>query len=226
MTPPASATASTTGTPPMRLLSAPASPFGRKVKIVAHIKGLADQIRIEQVDTRAPGNTPLKAANPLGKIPVLILADGTALYDSREICEYLDHIVPAGSPTLFPSWDQGRAHMLTRAALADGLMQAAVLIVYEERYREPHERSASWVARQQSKVDAALEAMSLEVGMRQGNGVAGSNPLSYDRIATACALGYLDLRFAGAWRHKHPALVAELDRFAAQVPAYAATMPT
>ena len=203
----------------MRLLSAPPSPFGRKVKIVAHMKGLMDRIGIEHTDTRDPANATLRQANPLGKIPVLILADGTRLYDSHVICEYLDSLAP--SPVLFAPAGLDRYLALTRAALADGIMEAGVLMVYEERFREPQQRSASWVMRQQSKVDAGLAA--LEAAAARGELAWGANP-TYDHVSIGCALGYLDLRFGGQWRGGHPHLVSWLDRFAVAVPGFGATV--
>ena len=204
----------------MRLLSAPASPFVRKVAMTARIKGVMDQIVIETTDTRQPGNAVLAAANPLSKIPALVLADGTQLYDSRVICEYLDTLAPA--PLLFqPSLRHPgteRFVMLTRAARADGMMEAAVLIVYEERFRPADKRVPEWVARQQAKIDAGLAAFAAKPP-------AWSVHPDYSHVALAAALGYFDLRFAGAWRDQHPGLASWLDRFAAAVPAYAATLP-
>ncbi|MBX9926466.1 MAG: glutathione S-transferase [Hyphomicrobiaceae bacterium] len=209
----------------MRLLSAPASPFGRKVKIVAHLKGLAGRIAIEATDTRDPSNLTLREANPLGKIPVLILDDGTTIYDSHVICEYLDGLAP--TTTLFPPSGRARAMALTRAALADGIMEARVLMVYEERFREPPERSATWVARQQSKSDAGLAALDRAAadGVLDWSSTSSAHP-TYDHVAIACALGYLDLRFPGSWREGHPSLVAWLDRFSAAVPSFETTRAT
>ena len=198
----------------MRLLSTAASPFGRKVKLTAALKGVRDQITVEETDTRGQGKTTLSAANPLGKIPVLILADGHTFYDSKVICEYLDSLTP--SPVLFPPSGLPRFTCLTRAALADGIAEAALLIVYESRYRTPDMHVAEWIARQQSKIDAGLAA--LETAPPTWT----SHP-DYGHVTLACALGYLDLRFAGAWRPSHPGLVAWLDTFATAVPAFEAT---
>ena len=201
----------------MRLLFASASPFVRKTVMTAHIKGLMDQITIEPTDMRGSGNAALWAANPLAKIPALVLEDGTSLYGSAVICEYLDTLAPA--PRLFPPVGLARCRMLTRASLADGLMEAAVLIVYEERFRPAEKRVPEWVARQQAKVDSALAALAADPPPWPGRP-------AYSDIALAAALGYLDFRFAGAWRAHHPALVAWLDRFKCDVPAYAQTAPT
>ncbi len=221
----------------MRLLSSPPSPFGRKVNIVAHMKGVVNRIAIEATDTRASASATLHQANPLGKIPALILDDGSTLYDSKVICEYLDGLAPA--PMLFPA-DQAladgdvpvraplRALALTRAALADGIMEARILMLYEERYREPHERSASWVERQKSKSDAGIAALERAAAAGELNWSANPDAAhpTYDHVAIACALGYLDLRFPGSWRNTNPHLVAWLDRFAATVPSFETTRAT
>jgi glutathione S-transferase len=199
----------------MKLYSAPPSPFGRKVKITAYVKGLIGQIKIEPTDTRVAVNPELAAANPLSKIPALVLSDGTQLYDSKVICEYLDSLVP--TPALFPSSGLDRYKCLTGAALADGIAEAALLIVYEERYRPADKRVSEWIARQQIKVDAGLAAL------EAAPPVWNTHP-DYSHIAVACALGYLDLRFAGAWRAGHPKLVAWLEKFAAEVPAFGETV--
>lgn len=194
------------------LRSSPASPFGRKVKITAAVLGLSDRIEITATDTTDPAD-PIRTQNPLGKIPALVLEDGSALFDSRVIVEYLDHlagggrVIPAG-PERFPE--------LRLQALADGIADAALLQVYEVRFRPEEGRNEAWVANQAGKVArglAALEAAPPALGTTPGIGA----------IALACALGYLDLRFAGAWRAGHPALAAWLDRFAAAVPAFEAT---
>jgi glutathione S-transferase len=196
----------------LTLRSSPASPFGRKVKIAAIELGLMDRIEIVAADTNDPGE-PLRQQNPLGKIPTLVLEDGTTLFDSRVIVEYLDHL--AGGDRLFPSGDT-RFQQLRLQALADGLCDAALLQVYEIRFRPEDGRNAAWVANQAGKVTrtlTALEVMPPAYGDRPQIG----------EIALACGLGYLDLRFEGKWRAEYPKLVAWLDTFAAKVPAFEAT---
>lgn len=193
------------------LRSSPASPFGRKVKIAIAELGLGDRVEIVLADTNDPAE-PLRKQNPLGKIPTLVLEDGTTLFDSRVIAEYLDHL--AGGGKLFPA-GEARFSQLRLQALADGLCDAALLQVYEVRFRPEESRNAAWVENQAGKVARALAALE-------------AAPPAYDRprigeIALACALGYLDLRFAGKWRVDHPALVAWLDGFAGKVPAFEAT---
>jgi glutathione S-transferase len=196
----------------LTLRSSPASPFGRKVKIAAIELGLMDRIEMVAADINDPAE-PLRQQNPLGKIPTLVLADGTTLFDSRVIAEYLDHL--AGGGSLFPGGDE-RFAQLRLQALADGICDAALLQVYEVRFRPEEARNQAWAANQAGKVSRGLLALEL------------APPAWPDRprigeIALACALGYLDLRFDGRWRSEYPGLVAWLDAFAAKVPAFEAT---
>jgi len=193
------------------LRSSPASPFGRKVRMAASVLDLMDRIEIVPADTNDPAE-PLRQQNPLGKIPTLILEDGTTLFDSRVILEYFDHLtgcgfIPAGSE---------RFAQLRLQALADGLADAALLQVYEVRFRPEEGRNAAWVANQAGKVERALAELEAAPPVFEGKPRIGE-------IALASALGYLDLRFAGTWRAGHPRLVAWLDRFAAEVPAFEET---
>mgnify|MGYP001394999778 CR=1 FL=1 len=200
----------------MLLYSAPASPFGRKVKMTARLKGLMDHITVEAIDTSRPDNPALRSRNPLQKIPVLILEDGTEFYDSRVICEYLDSLAP--SPPLFPATGRERFDVLCRGALADGIMEAALLLVYEKRFRTEEQRSEVWTARQQSKIDAALDGLELDPPSRR-------EAPDYAHVALAAALGYLDFRHEGRWRASRPKLLAWLERFDAEVPAFGETRP-
>jgi glutathione S-transferase len=195
------------------LRSSPPSPFGRKVKIAAHELGLFDRLTIEMADTNDPSDS-LRSQNPLGKIPALVLDDGVALFDSRVILEWLD--LEAGGDRILPTEREARFAALRLQALADGITDAAILIVYEGRFRNEGERSAAWVAHQQGKIDRALAHLEAAPPAR-------ATPPSVGAIALACALGYLDLRFAGRWRAAHPGLVAWLDAFAAAVPSFATT---
>lgn len=193
------------------LRSAPASPFGRKVKIAAYELGLIDKIEVTAADTSDP-NEVLRSQNPLGKIPTLILEDGTTLFDSRVIVEYLDDL--AGGDKLFPRGPE-RFKQLRLQALGDGIADATLLQVYEVRFRPEEGRNAAWVANQAGKVSRALAELE-------------KAPPAFDRprigeIALAAALGYLDLRQEGKWRADHPRLVAWLDEFAAKVPSFETT---
>lgn len=197
----------------LTLRYSPTSPFVRKVRIAADLLGLTDQIRLEDADTLDPAD-PLRGQNPLGKIPILLLEDGAVLYDSRVIVEYLDE--RAGGGRLIPAGRE-RFAALTHQALADGLMDAALLQVYEVRYRpDETRRDPGWVAHQGEKVERALAF--LEGGEREP-----TEHLHIGHVAQACALGYLDLRFEGRWREEYPRLVVWLDAFRARVPAFAAT---
>ncbi|QIB32751.1 glutathione S-transferase family protein [Ancylobacter pratisalsi] len=200
----------------MKLRSSPASPFGRKAKIAAALCGVP--VDIEPTDTTDP-NDSVREQNPLGKIPVLLRADAAPLFDSRVIVEFFD--AEAGGGCIIPSSGEARFSALTAQALADGLMDAALLQVYEARFRPEEIRSPSWVASQAGKVERAMKAF--EAAPPAAGGV--SAPANIGEITLACALGYLDLRFAGAWRAQYPALLDWLNSFAARVPAFEATRP-
>jgi glutathione S-transferase len=197
----------------MILRSTPSSPFGRKVLLGAAIAGLADNLQFVAADTNDPSDS-LRQQNPLGKIPALILEDESVIYDSRVILEYLD--LRAGGNRLIPSDRGERIAALTTAALADGILDASILRVYEGRFRAPETHSAKWLDHQAGKVARGLAYFA-------GKPPAGQRDVAH--IGLACVLGYLDLRFAGSWRQEHPRLVGWLDSFAADVPAFAATRP-
>ncbi|MGJ0394828.1 MAG: glutathione S-transferase family protein [Methylocystis sp.] len=189
----------------------PASPYARKIRIAADLLGLSDRIDVASADAADPADS-LRRQNPLGKIPTLILEDGSALYDSRVIAEYLDHL--AGGGRLTPADPSARFTALRLQALGDGVNDAALLIRYENFSRPEALRSGEAIAHQQGKIDRALDA--LEAALPTG-------AVDIGHIAVACALGYLDLRFAGEWRAQHPRLVAWLEKFARAVPAFEAT---
>ena len=199
----------------MILRSSPSSPFVRKVRIAIGMLGLDARVELRDADLNATAE-PLRAQNPLGKIPALVLEDGRTLYDSRVILEYLDHI--AGGGRIIPRGAAARFEALTLQALCDGAMDACVLIVYEARYRPAEMHVQSWLDRQAGKVARALAALE-----------ATPPPLTAEPhvgdIALACLLGYRDLRFDRTWRDGHPRLDAWHDAFAAAVPAFAATAP-
>jgi glutathione S-transferase len=197
----------------MILRSSPSSPFVRKVRIAVSLLGLDDRIEVRETDLNDPADT-IRAQNPLGKIPALVLDDGTTLYDSRVILEYLDH--HAGGGRIIPREPKARFAALRLQALCDGVLDASVLLVYESRYRPPEMEVKSWVERQQDKVKRALAALEASPPKLDALPDVG-------QIALACVLGYLDLRFGGEWRKNHPKLVAWHDAFAAQVPTFAAT---
>ena len=195
----------------MILRSAPASPFGRKVKITASLLGLEPQLTVVNADTNDPEDS-IRRENPLGKIPTLVLENGTTLYDSRVIVEYLDQL--AGGGGILPVEPERRFPALTMQALADGMMDAALLQVYEQRWRSDTAREARWVSHQAEKVRRTLDAL-IEA--------PPSGAIDIGHVSVACALGYLDLRFDGSWRQSHAALMPWLDGFSASVPAFEAS---
>lgn len=200
----------------MRLYYAPASPFVRKVMIVLHEAGkTADVTLVPASGTPLdPGTMPLDR-NPLGKIPALERDDGPALYDSRVICRFLDdcaggRLYPGGARL----WDT-----LTLEATADGILDAAILMVYEARVRPEDKRMPEWVEGQWAKIARALDALESR-WLSHLNG-----PLDMGQIAVACALGYLDFRHADrGWRSGHVGLSGWHETFAAR-PSMVATQP-
>ena len=199
----------------MILRSSPASPFARKVRMAAIILGLDGRIKVEGADTVNPNDT-VRQQNPLGKIPALVLDDGATLFDSRVILEYLDHL--AGGGRIIPVEPKARFAALRLQALADGLMDASILLVYEGRWRDPAKHEPKWVDHQAGKVGRVLAALEAAPPPRDATPTVG-------QIALACALAYQDFRFHGTWRKDHPRLVKYLADFAAAVPGFAATAP-
>ncbi len=188
----------------------PASPFGRKCAIAAQYLGLMDRIKVADGDGD-PGDE-VRKRNPLNKIPVMLTDDGQAIFDSAIIMDYLDHL--AGGGKIIPQLPALRFPVLTMQALADGLLDSAVLLVYEKNWRDPEHHSLKWTTHQQAKIDKALAHLESNLP---------SNAVDAGTIAVASALGYLDLRFKSEWRATHPKLVAWLANFAAAVPAFGAT---
>jgi glutathione S-transferase len=197
----------------MILRSVPASPFARKCYLAASVLGLLGELKIEKADTNDADDT-LRKQNPLGKIPALVLEDGSTLFDSRVIVEYLDH--RAGGGKIIPAEPKARFAVLRLQALADGMTDAQILIVYEGRFRPPEHHVQKWTDYQADKIKRGLTALEADP--------PSLDPLpNVGQIALACFLGHRDLRFGGDWRAAHPKLVTWLDRFAAKVPAFAET---
>lgn len=198
-------------TPPLRLLYSPASPYARKVRIVAIECARHDGIELVEA---APLSDPpaLRVANPLGKVPTLVLPDGSALFDSRVICEYL---IPQGSP-LLPATGEPRWRVLRMQALADGMMDLAFATVMESR-RPPAERSDMWLERWRVGLEHSIAAADALDTLDTPDWTLGE-------IALVCALGYLDLRLSAPvpWRSRAPRLAAWYDRQCAR-PSVAAT---
>lgn len=199
----------------MQLMSSPASPFGRKVTMTIAIKNLGSQVQPLPVDA-TKGDAALNAANPLGRIPALVLDHGDTIHDSQVICEYLDSI--GSGPILVPRAGPERWRTLTLGSLGDGLIEQALLQVYEGRYRPENMRVDSWVQRLQSKIDRTLDHL-------ESAPPSWKDHPDYGHLTLAAALGYMDFRHAGRWRGSHPQMVAWLDQFAAAVPAFKASAP-
>ena len=183
----------------MKLFHNIASPFVRKVRVLAAETGLASRIELAQsVFTPVSPDTDLFASNPLGKIPTLALDDGTALFDSRVICEYLDSL--HDGPKMFPAEGRARWVALARQALGDGILDAAVGTRYELALREPSRQWPEWIENQRRKYRRSLDALEAEAATLDG-------PLDIGVITAACALGYLDFRYPDeGWRDTRPGL--------------------
>jgi glutathione S-transferase len=200
----------------MKLIATLTSPYARKVRIVLAEK----RIECALVDDSpwAPG-TAVGSWNPLGKIPVLVLDDGSTLFDSRVIVEYLDTVSPVGR--LLPEPGRQRIAVRRWEALADGICDAASAQVLELR-RPARQQSKTWLERQAGKVDAGLRELARDLGER--NWCSGEG-YSLADIATGCALGYLELRLPGlSWRDDYPNLARLAERLARR-PSFAETRP-
>ncbi len=188
----------------MKLLTGPTSPFARKVAVAVHELGLTDSVEMCVATTTPLQTDPaVAAANPLGKIPALILPDGPAIYDSRVICRYLD---AQAHGALYPATRLWQT--LTLEATGDAMMEAALAMVYERRLRPVDKQWEGWLDAQWTKVAAALDALEA----RWISHLSG--PLDAGQIAIACALGYLDFRHDDRnWRDSRPQLAAWHGRF-------------
>ena len=185
----------------MKLIGSNTSPYVRKVRIVMAEKKLDYQFVLEDVWA---ANTTMADSNPLGKVPCLVMEGGEAVFDSRVIVEYLDTLSPVGK--LIPSQGRERAEVKTWEALADGLIDAAILARLEATWagRSEAQRSHAWIDRQIGKIHIALKAMSTGLGDKS---FCSGVHFSLSDVAVGCALGYLDLRFAQIdWRASHPNL--------------------
>jgi glutathione S-transferase len=201
------------GSPRMMTLRISAtSPYARKVRIAVSVLKLDRQFEISMADTYDP-NDEIRSQSPLGKVPTLLLEDGRALYDSLVILEYLNEL--AGGNAIIPSSGE-RIDVLHMHALASGLTDAALLQVYERRWRKPEMLSEPWLEHQAGKVSRALDLL-------EATPMAWRDRPHIGAIALAAGLGFLDLRFDGNWRESRPKLVRWLEAFSSAVPAYAAT---
>jgi glutathione S-transferase len=200
----------------LKLINSPASPYGRKVRIALAEKKIECQI----VEMSPAGDNPVHAFNPLGKVPVLVLDDGTHLIDSRVIVEYIDSVSPVSR--LIP--EPARQRILVRRweAIADGVCDAAGLVSAEKR-RPTAQQNPEWIARQQRKVREGVAAMSREL---EDKAWCNGEAYSLADIATGCALGYLDLRHPDFdWRADFDNLARHYEKLSKR-PSFADTAPT
>ena len=193
----------------MKLIGSNTSPYVRKVRIVMAEKKLDYHFVLEDVwapDTRMPD------ANPLGKVPCLVMEGGEAVFDSRVIVEFLDTLSPVGK--LIPSQGRERAEVKTWEALADGILDAAILARLEATWngRTDAQRNQAWIDRQMGKIDLALKAISTGLGDKA---FCSGIHFSLSDVAVGCALAYLDLRFPQVpWRANHSNLARLQDKLA------------
>lgn len=194
----------------MKVIGSLTSPFVRKVRIMMAEKKLDYQLELEDVWA----SNKVDAVNPLGKIPCLVMEGGETIVDSRVIVEYIDTLSPVGR--MIPERGRERAEVRTWEALADGLLDAAVLARLEQTWagRPESQRSAAWVDRQLNKVSATLAVMSQ--GLADRPWFFGIHMTLAD-IAVGCALGWLEYRFPGmTWRESHPNLGKFADKMNAR----------
>jgi glutathione S-transferase len=201
----------------MKLIGSNTSPYVRKVRVVMAEKKIDCQYALEDVWS---ADTRIQQVNPLGKVPCLIMDDGGAVFDSRVIVDYLDNLTPVHR--LIPPSGRARTEVKCWEALADGLLDAALLIRLETTQREESQRSQRWVDRQHGKIDAALAAMATGLGDKAW---CCEGRYSLADVAVGCALGYLAFRFPDIdWRERHPALARHADKLFAR-PSFADTAP-
>jgi glutathione S-transferase len=192
----------------MKLFYSQSSPFVRKCLVAAHELNLGERLELVQAAAHPVNrDRSLVDRNPLGKIPTLLTDAGAALFDSRVICEYLNGL---GDGHLLPAAGEARFATLTDQALADGLMDAAVLARYETALRPENLRWCDWVGGQMAKVGSALSDFERRAAEWEGR-------MDLGVIALGCALGYLDFRYADfGWRERSPALARWYEQFAAR----------
>jgi len=201
----------------MKLLTASASPFVRKVRILILELGLQDTVTLQDPGQVTPvsDNATLNAVNPLGMIPALELDDGDSLYDSAVICEYLNQL--ADGP-FFPSNPERRFRTLRLQALGDGILDLSVALRYENAMRPSELHWQTWIDAQNAKIERGLDSLESRCGQFEASPLIGE-------ITVACALGYRDFRFAdNDWRDGRPALARWFEGMM-QRDSLAATLP-
>lgn len=201
----------------MKLIGSLASPYVRKVRIVMAEKKLDYEFVLENVWA---ADTAIQLSNPLGKVPCLIMEDGGAMFDSRVIVEYLDTLTPVGK--LIPVNGRERAEVKCWEALADGVLDAAVLVRLERTLRPAEQQSQAWIERQMDKVHAGLKAMS--TGLAETPFCSGNHHSLAD-VAVACALGWVSFRFPEIdWRGDYANLGRLFDKMSER-PSFKDTVP-
>lgn len=195
----------------MKLRYSLGSPFARKTAMAVHALGLAG--KVEMIDHSADPSNAVRHQNPLHKIPMLIADNGEAIFDSPVIVEYLDEL--AGGGKIIPAKGLPRYRTLTRLALADGIAEATVLIYYEDRWRDPGQKSERWINHQAQKIERALEVFENDL------------PQSFDAadMGLFCALHFLDRNPVYFWRERFPKLAAWMTQAAASEPVVKLTEP-
>ena len=201
----------------MKLLAGLLSPYSRKVRIVLAEKKI--ECEMEQVDVQ-PAENPVNAHNPLGKIPTLLLDDGTALYDSRVIVEFLDSVSPINR--LIPEGTRDRVAVRRWEALADGVLDAGILVRYES-IRDKKEQSKSWVDKQVARAKRSMAQLDADL---EGKTWCHGDRYSLADIAVGCALGWLNVRKPGGvdWSGEYPAVAKHYEKLMER-PAFADTVP-
>jgi glutathione S-transferase len=189
----------------MKLIGSVTSPYVRKVRVVLAEKKLDYSFELENVWS---AETTIHMSNPLGKVPCLVMEDGSVMYDSRVIAEYLDTLTPVCK--LLPPNGRDRADVKVWEALSDGVLDAAVLVRLELTLRPADQQSPDWIARQMGKVHAGLAVMSTNLGESP---FCKGNHYTLADVAVGCALGWLTFRFPEiTWRTDYPNLARLLDK--------------
>ncbi len=196
----------------MKLYFSPASPFVAKVRMAARFADIA--LEEVQIDVMA-NEVEFLAANPLGKIPCLVLDDGRGVHDSRVIMHHLDRL---SDGKLYPADDNALLAVESLESLADGISDAGVAGIYEIRMRPEEKWHQPWIDRQWGKVQRALDYLEASSDML-------AQPMSAGTLALIAALGYLDLRYADRWQDGHPLLVAWQQKMAAEWPQLVELIP-
>jgi glutathione S-transferase len=202
----------------MKLFSGTASPYTRKVRVVLAEKKI--ECELQPVDV-VPIDNPVNAHNPLGKIPTLLLDDGTALYDSRVIVEFLDSVSPISR--LIPEGTRDRLAVRRWEALADGILDAGILVRYES-VRDKNEQSPGWIEKQLARMRRGMTQMASDLGERS---LCHGDRYTLADIAVGCCLGWLGFRKPGGidWHKEYPTLARHYEKMMER-PAFADTVPS